>query len=212
MPDLGELIERFLRWLEPFYLTYGYLVVVLGALFEHTFFLAWALPGGILVAIGGIYAESGALELPLVILFATAGFIIGDHLDFFVGRRSKNILQRMTKGKTPGPSAIWRPRAIPALVLAYTNTVPRSAIFMGGAASGLPYRRFIALSASLALLWSTINSLLGYWLGSNRERLQRTLTTIGVGGQVILLTVVAGLLIFYFLRRRRRRNEETAQP
>lgn len=212
MPDLTELVDKLLGRLEPFYVQYGYLVAFLGALLEHTFFLAWALPGGVIVAIGGLYAASGVLSLPLVVLFAALGFTVGDHLDFFVGRYSKGILQRVTRGRSLPGSYAWSWRAAPALLVAYTNTIPRAAIFMGGAASGLPYYRFLMLSISMALFWSTTMSLLGYWLGSNRERLESALRAIGVGGQVVLLLLLCSSGLYYFMKRRRTPEEKTAGP
>lgn len=206
MPDLSELLERVIVWVEPLYRTYGYFVVALGALLEHTFFLAWALPGGVLVALGGLYAQSGVLSLPWVILTAMGGFVLGDHLDFFIGQRSKGILQRVSRGHTVDAGSLLTLRTLPALALAYTNAVPRTAIFMGGAASGLSYRRFLAISLSLACLWSSVYTVLGYWLGSNRQRLTGLLQTVGVGGQLILLLLVGGTLLYFYLRRKRRQQ------
>jgi len=203
LSDVSELIERLLRWVEPLYQTYGYLVVIAGALLEHTFFLAWAMPGGILVALGGLYAQAGVLALPLVILTGAAGFILGDHLDFVVGRRSTKILERVTKGRTMDPNSFTTLRTLPALALAYTNAVPRAAMFMGGAASGLTYRRFLLLSVSLALFWSATFSILGYWLGSNRQQLTRLLQGVGIGGQILLFGAIGIGVVFYYLRRRR---------
>ncbi|MDQ3855385.1 MAG: hypothetical protein M3281_03215, partial [Chloroflexota bacterium] len=210
VPDLTELADRILAWLEPLYRDYGYLIVVCSAMLEHTFFIAWALPGGILVAIGGIYAGSGLLRLPLVILFALIGFMIGDHLDFLVGRRSMRALSRVMKGHSLSTTAVLSSRALPALILAYTNTIPRSAMFMGGAASGMPYRRFLRLSFSLASFWSVTLSLMGYWLGSNRERLKSVLQTVGVGGQLLLVLILIGVGIYYWRKSRREKRLERA--
>ena len=208
MPGLGELIDRAIAWVEPFYQTYGYLVVLLGALLEHTFFLAWALPGGILVALGGLYAYEGALWLPAGILVGVLGFVIGDHIDFLVGRRSERLLQRVTRGRTVDPASLTGLRAAPALLLAYTNTIPRAAMFMGGAASGLSYWRFLTLSVSLAFFWSTVFSVLGYWLGSNRERLTGLLQAIGVGGQAILFGILAVVGLYFYLKRKRNARKQ----
>lgn len=210
MPDLSELIDKLLRWLEPYYLSYGYLLVFLGALTEHLFFLAWALPGGVIVALGGLYAQSGPLLLPLVIVLGAAGFVTGDHLDYLVGRRGSRLLNRVTKGKTMPASYVWSVRAAPVLILAYTNAAPRAAMFMGGAASGLSYRKFLMLSVTLGIVWSTIFSVIGFLLGSNRARLINVLQSIGIAGQVVIVTIVVVLVaVWYFRRRVRRRAAET---
>lgn len=210
MPELSELVDRVIAWIEPFYRTYGYYVVMLGALVEHTFFLAWAIPGGILVALGGLYSQAGVLSLPWVILVGTLGFVLGDHLDFVVGRRSQGILQRVTKGKRVDVAQLLTFRALPALALAYTNAIPRAAMFMGGAASGLSYGRFLATSIPLAVFWSSLYSGLGYWLGSNRQRLTSFLQAVGVYGQVILLGLLAAAVLYVFWQRRRRQRLEHA--
>ncbi len=213
MPDIAELIDRVIAWVEPLYRTYGYLVVILGALLEHTFFLSWLMPGGILVALGGLYAETGILSLPGVILAGILGFVLGDHIDFIVGRRSTRVLDRVTRGRAVGASDLLTLRAFPALLLAYTNTIPRAAMFMGGAASGLSYRRFLTISLSLSIFWSTSFSVLGYVLGSNRQRLADMLQTIGLAGQAILLAGVAAVLLYLYLKRRRQnRAKELSQP
>ncbi|MDQ3856655.1 MAG: hypothetical protein M3281_09725 [Chloroflexota bacterium] len=206
MPNISELITQALHWIEPYYLSYGYGLVFLGAMLEHTFFLAWALPGGVLVALGGLYAQNGQLSLPLVILLAALGFTLGDHLDFIVGRRSTHLLARVTRGRTARVSPAGGIRSVLALLVAYTNTVPRATMFMGGAASGLRYRRFLLLSLGCALVWSSVFSLLGYVLGRNRERLTSVLQAIGVGGQIAIATIALGLLAYWYLQRRKRQR------
>ncbi len=107
------------------------------------------------------------------------------------------------------PNSFTTLRTLPALILAYTNAVPRAAMFMGGAASGLTYRRFLLLSVSLALFWSATFSILGYWVGSNRQQLTRLLQAMGVGGQVLLFGAIGiGVLIYYVRRRRAKQGAD----
>jgi membrane protein DedA with SNARE-associated domain len=212
VPDLSHLIERVIAWVEPLYATYGYVVVVLAALLEHTFFLAWAMPGGLLVALGGLYAQTGVLSLPLVIASGALGFVLGDHIDYVVGKRGKRLLPRVTRGRSVRASSLFTLRAAPALLLAYTNTIPRAAVFMGGSASGLSYGRFLALSATLAVFWSAVFSVLGYALGSNRQRLAALLQTIGVTGQAILIAGVASILLYLYVKRRRQASRTEEMP
>lgn len=209
MPDLSALIDAALRWMEPFYQSYGYVLVLLGALLEHTFFLAWAMPGGILVALGGLYAQAGILSLPAVVLLAMTGFMLGDHIDYLVGRRSSRTLHRLTRGKLAGTTVSVRKATLPLVVLAYINAIPRAAMFMGGAARGMSYWRFLLLSMCLSAFWSTVFTLLGYFLGSNRERLSGALKAVGAAGQLVILIAIAAIG-FYMIRERRRRGSAPA--
>lgn len=210
LPELATLVDRLIAWVEPLYAAYGYPVVFAGGLLEHTFFLAWLMPGGVVIALGGLYAGLGVMHPAPAILLGAAGFCLGDHLDFYVGRRGSKLIDRYTRG-TAGQMSRWGRRGLPAIVLAYTNAIPRAALFMGGAAAGMSYSRFLALSASLALAWSTAFTLAGYFLGSNRQYLDTVLKAVGIGGQAVLLLLAAVVAVSVWrLRRGSSRRADTA--
>lgn len=203
------MVDRLISWVEPLYSAYGYPVVFAGGLLEHTFFLAWLMPGGVIIALGGLYAALGVIHPVPAILLGAAGFCLGDHLDFFVGRRGSRVIDRYTRGHA-GQMTQWGWRGVPAVILAYTNAIPRAALFMGGAAAGMSYARFLALSASLALVWSTTFTLAGYFLGSNRQYLDSALKAVGVGGQLVLVVLVIAVALSVW--RLRRSAESGADP
>src|SRR5437588_2973354 len=68
------------------YATWGYPIVFLGAMLENTILLGLVLPGGTLVVLGAVDAQNGSMELPLVLLLAWTGTVLGASLDFALGR------------------------------------------------------------------------------------------------------------------------------
>jgi len=204
VPDLADIINKILDFLEPFYARYGYFIVFAGAMLEHTFLVSWALPGGIMIALGGMYAQGGDLNLLGVILCGILGFMVGDHIDYIVGRRGSRVLERLTKGRSANAPNIWSLKAIPAMIPAYIHTLTRSTMFMGGAASGkLPYHRFLVVSFGLATFWSITNSVIGYWVGTSRDEVLRVLNYIGLGGQIFVLVFITAVLLLVLRRRSR---------
>ena len=82
MPDPQHIMEA----LRAAYSTWGYPLVLLGALLENTALLGLVLPGGSLVLLGAIYAQRGAMALPLVLVLGWLGMVLGTSLDYALGR------------------------------------------------------------------------------------------------------------------------------
>ena len=69
MLDLHHVVDA----LRAAYGTWGYPLVLVGALLENTALLGLVLPGGSLVLLGAVYAQQGVLALPLVLVLGTLG-------------------------------------------------------------------------------------------------------------------------------------------
>src|SRR5947209_19790568 len=82
MPDPQQIMETF----RAAYSTWGYPLVLLGALLENTALLGLILPGGSLVLLGAVYAQQGVLALPLVLVLGWLGMVLGTSLDYAFGR------------------------------------------------------------------------------------------------------------------------------
>ena len=82
MPDPQQIMET----LRAAYSTWGYPLVLRGALLENTALLGLVLPGGSLVLLGAIYAQRGAMALPLVLVLGWLGMVLGTSLDYALGR------------------------------------------------------------------------------------------------------------------------------
>lgn len=150
--------------LEQIIQQYGYLAVFIGTCLEGE---------GVLL-LAGYFAHRGYLSLPLVLLLAWVGAMLGDQVGFVFGRlKGRLILDRSPK---------WQPRAKWILVqvaiherwlLLAFRFVPGvrflTPIVLGMA--GYPQRRFFVYNLIGAAAWSLIIGLIGYFAGHAASRL-----------------------------------------
>ena len=126
---------------ETFLSTYGLIVVVVGTFFE----------GETVLVLAGLAAHRGYLPLPAVVGAGFVGTILGDQLYFLIGR--------------------WRGEAVLFIlgfrVLYGLRTISPFAV----GTSNVRFRRFLALDALTAILWSAGIALLGYSVGKGAETL-----------------------------------------
>lgn len=200
MPDINAWIEA----LGKLYDQYGYLIVFLGAMAENTAFLGLVLPGGTLALLGAFYARQGTLSLGLVILFAWLGTVVGYSLDYLLGRF---LLSRLVERWGASPlgrrmrlvARLRQARAFlakhggKAILLSHTVGHVRSFVALTAGATRMRYPRFLAFELVAALLWNTGYSLLGYFLGAQRERIQMLIERSGW----VMLALVVALYLFW---------------
>lgn len=138
--------------------SYGYLAVFIGTFLE----------GEAILILGGIAAQLGYLQLPLVITAAFTGTLAGDQLYFYLGRRhGYSWLYRYPN---------WQPRLAHLqrflerhqiwLMLSFRflyglRTIASFAIGM----SSISATRFFVLNTLGALLWAVVVAVFGYVLG-----------------------------------------------
>lgn len=218
MPDVLD-VNAWLDALASLYDTYGYLIVFLGALGENTALLGLALPGGTLALLGAFYAYQGTLNIGWVIFFAWLGTVLGYHADYLLGR--------LLLGRLAGRwSSNWLGRRLrlsarlrlgrmflarhggKAILLSHIIGHIRSFVALSAGMTRMPYRRFLSFELVAALLWNTGFCLLGYFAGSERERLQLLIERSGwVVAAVLLLAFTIWRLVRWrqTIHRRARR-------
>lgn len=204
-------IDAWLDALEGLYDQWGYLIVFLGSLFENTALLGLVLPGGTLALLGAFYAQQGVLNIVWVIVFAWIGTVLGYHADYLVGRFlllgflarwSDSWLGRRLRiaGRVRLARRFLSRHGGKAILISHVIGHIRSFIALSAGATRMPYRRFLGFELVAALLWNTVFCLLGYFLGSERERLQFVLER---SGWVVLVVVFAAYLGWRILAARR---------
>jgi len=145
-----------------FMATYGYLAVFVGTLFE----------GETILVLGGYAAHRGHLNLPVVMVVAFAGSLLGDQTMFWIGHRyGKRLVKRW-------PGLERRIARVRPLLDRFGNVFALIFRFFYGLRNGTPVamaiggfdpRRFVGLNALGAVVWAVGVSALGYVFGEAAE-------------------------------------------
>jgi membrane protein DedA with SNARE-associated domain len=179
--DLGAAIQQ-----------YGYPVVFVGSLLE----------GETVLALGGLAAHRGYLDLPWVIACAAAGGFLGDQAFFALGRLYGERLVERHPRLAP---AVGRARA---LLEGYDAWVVIGVRFMYGLRTAGPFAmgmtrigwlRFSGLNLVGALLWAPLFVAAGYLFG---EVLERLLGNLKRFEHWLFAALVAAGLAFWLAHRR----------
>jgi membrane protein DedA with SNARE-associated domain len=184
--------------LASFLSTYGYAALVLGTFME----------GETILIMGGFVAHQGYLKLPLVILSAFLGSLLGDQLFFFIGRsKGKEFLAKH-------PSWQRRAEMVHPFLARYQTGIILGFRFLYGFRTvtplvlGMSKTRtvyFVVLNAISALLWAAAVGTGGYFFGAILEALLGNLKHY----EIAALTGIAGIGAIIWLARsfRRRRRD-----
>ena len=193
--------------MEEFLRQYGPIGIFLGAGFE----------GQTAVIVGGLLARQHILQLWLVLLSATAGSGLLDHLLFVAGRRfrSHRWVRRATEQVAFARALRFIERFPISYILAFRfifGLRVASPIAIG--VSQVPTWRFTALNILGAVIWATSFTMLGFIFG---EAVHNILghghhagrwTLVAAGGIVVVVGVIWA--VRYVLRRRRAAKEASA--
>jgi membrane protein DedA with SNARE-associated domain len=135
-----------------------------------------AVPGETLVITAGVFAAStGEPNLLLVIVAATLGAFVGDHVSFGLGRwGGSRVLTRVTAGSRTHRTMAWADRALQrrgGLILVIARYIPggRTAATLTAGTVGYPLRRFTFFDAIAASSWATYSALIGFVGGASFE-------------------------------------------
>ena len=146
---------------------YGYWAVLLVVAGDGVFPV---LPGETAIVAAAVLAADGSLSLPLVILAAAAGAVIGDSAAFAIGRAGGGPIKRFVS-RFAGPDRLEAAERMVkrngAALVVVGRFLPgiRIAINMSCGAGQMDYRRFLFFDVIGALLWAGQAGLLGYFAG-----------------------------------------------
>lgn len=191
---LIELAGRLGHW--------GYLVVFLIIMLECLVLLGLFMPGESLVLVSGFLAGQRVFDLEVVIVTISAAAIVGDSLGFELGRHlGREWLRRY------GPWIGVRASHL-AKAERYFQQHGGKSVFWGhfmhllralmpfiAGASGMRYQRFVIYNALGCILWASVFTSLGYFLGESWSVLEKWLGRAGaVFGGLLLLVIAVGWL------------------
>ena len=152
-------------------LTYAFLFFII---FVETGLIVMPfLPGdSLLFAVGLLAASTGQIDIRLIIPLLILAALLGDNLNYFVGRRfssfikSKEKIGFLKKSHIEQTEAFYEKNGPKAVIMARFVPIVRTiAPFVAGA-SNMPYRKYIMNCVLGAFLWVPSITLIGYFLGN----------------------------------------------
>lgn len=153
-------------------LTYALLFLVIFV--ETGFIVMPLLPGdSLLFAVGLLAATTGQLDIAIVIPLLILAALLGDNVNYFVGRRFSDFIKSRDKilflkreyiTQTEEFFVKHGPKAV--IIARFMPIIRTIAPFVAGAAS-MKYSRYILFCVIGAVLWVTSITMVGYLLGNN---------------------------------------------
>lgn len=191
--------------------TYGYLAVLVCVGIES---IGIPFPGETMLLIAAIYAgTTHHLLIPLVIVAAACGAILGDNIGFWIGReggfrllRRYGRYIRLDERKLKLGLYLFRKHGGKVVFFGRFIAVLRTwAAFLAGT-NRMPWSRFLLFNALGGIVWATLYGMGGYLLGTNIHRFTGTIGTI-----TIVLAALIIITFLIFVRRNEHRLEEEAE-
>jgi membrane protein DedA with SNARE-associated domain len=162
---------------------------------------------------GGVLAGSGDLSLPLVILCASTGAIVGDNISYGIGTWvGEHTIKRWFRSEKAHGRLVWAERHLGergGYLIVIARFIPggRTAVtFACGYLKTFRWRRFIVFDVIAGLVWGNYTGLLGYVGGKQFEEEPWKGLLLAFGMAVLLVGVVE------LVRHRRRRRSRPLEP
>jgi membrane-associated protein len=162
------------------------------------------LPGDSLLFVAGTLAASGEMSIQLIVVLLIAAAILGDSLNYAIGRYLGPRVFRFEDSRFFRQAYIERTHAFferhggKTIVIARFIPIIRTyAPFVAGIGR-MPYRRFAAFNVGGAVLWVGLLAYAGYFFG-NLPIVRNNLTMVILG--IIFLSILPAIVEFLRARR-----------
>lgn len=198
------LVTEFLDWIQPFFASFGYVIVSVAMFFESAAFTGILVPGDLILALGGVYAGTGELALGGVIACGATFGVLGSTTGYLLGRRYGDAVLRRAPILRRFEDRVVRARASIAANAGKTIVLGRfitgAAVFVPfvAGASGVRPRTFFTYAIPTMMVWASGLALIGFFVGNNVGTIDRILSRIGLAGAALGIGVIG----FWIWRQR----------
>ena len=203
-----DFLHNSLQLIEHYMLTYGYWAVFFGVMLENA---GVPIPGETILLVAGYFASTGVFRVPLVMLVAATGAVIGDNIGFAIGHHyGRGFLLRVGRFFFLTPKRIehmenyFKSHGNKTILVARFITGLRVFAALLAGASRMRWRVFVVYNVAGAVLWSFVITLLGYLFGQSLPLLVKW---VGRTGTILLIVAIVLGIIAWRLQRHRKSND-----
>lgn len=206
-----EELDGVLGWLADFMVTLGPLGVAILVAIE-TFFPP--IPSEIILPLAGFVVSLGYYSVPVMIVAATLGGVLGGWGLYWLGRGfgSERVVAVLTRLPLVKPEEFaqaedwFRRHGQWAVFFGRMVPIVRSLISLPAGVARMPQLRFLAFTTLGTLIWNTLLISLGFAAGENWEQVSLFISTYSNMIAVVLVLVVVAYVVW------RVRRYRTAKP
>src|SRR3989344_5943756 len=160
--------EEIIAFTQKYYETYGYSVVLVGALAEGALSINWYLPGSIVVALGVVFAKQAGLNIFLMLGLVVLGFFLTALFNYALGRFGwYHVLLKL--GLQTPLEKMQSKVADKGLKILFTTYVHPNFGALAATAAGifhLSFKKFALYSFISIVLWNSFWTAVFYWFGA----------------------------------------------
>ena len=203
-----DFLHNSLQLIEHYMLTYGYWAVFFGVMLENA---GVPIPGETILLVAGYFASTGVFRVPLVMLVAATGAVIGDNIGFAIGHHyGRGFLLRVGRFVFLTPKRIehmenyFKSHGNKTILVARFITGLRVFAALLAGASRMRWRVFVVYNVAGAVLWSFVITLLGYLFGQSLPLLVKW---VGRTGTILLIVAIVLGIIAWRVQRHRKSND-----
>lgn len=182
----------------------GVLMVAAIVFAESGMLIGLFLPGDTLLLAAGILASQGQLPLVPLLLAVTAAGILGDNVNYSIGRASGKRLFTRKDGLVFRQEYVqqaekyYEQHGAKTVLFARFVPIVRTFVPMVAGVGKMPRKTFMFYNVIGAIIWGTSITMVGYWFGSKVPNLEHYLDYFLYG--LILFTL--GSVVYHILKNR----------
>lgn len=186
-----------LNILESSFSSYGYLIVFFAALLESFILLGFLLPGGLIVLLGGYFAQRGQLSAISVIILAWLGMFLGDMINYWLGKNGfhKIFIKHLRLGNFLKNHRLADDNiskyGILAIFYSHILGYMRSIICFSAGVVSFPERKYISAVLGASFFWSFIYVGMGFIFGKSTQNLLSLSNEFTVFAWLVLILFIS---------------------
>src|SRR5437764_9157368 len=200
-----DFLHNSLQLIEQYMLAYGYWAVFFGVMLENA---GLPIPGETILLVAGYFASTGVFRVPVVMLVAAMGAVVGDNIGFAIGHHyGRGFLLRVGRFFFLTPKRLeymenyFESHGNKTILVARFITGLRVfAALLAGASGKMRWRVFFIYNVAGAVLWSVVITTLGYLFGQSLPLLVKW---VGRSGTILLIAAIVIAVVVWRIRRHR---------